>query len=100
MKLNPLASLAVAVILGLLVGGWNGPPFGKDGRSNTLTNRAERLVARSRQNVVYGVITDSWTAFARWGMGRDCGFEDAESFPAAQALYRPSAIQCTWTSRG
>ena len=33
MQLNPLMWLAVvvAVILGLLVGGWNGPPFGKDG---------------------------------------------------------------------
>jgi hypothetical protein len=33
MKLDPIISLAVAIgiILGLLVGGWNGPPFGKDG---------------------------------------------------------------------
>ena len=33
MKLDPITLLAVAVgiILGILVGGWNGPPFGKDG---------------------------------------------------------------------
>jgi hypothetical protein len=33
MKLDPVILLAVAIgiILGLLVGGWNGPPFGKDG---------------------------------------------------------------------
>jgi hypothetical protein len=32
MKLDPIISaVVVGVILGLLVGGWNGPPFGKDG---------------------------------------------------------------------
>jgi hypothetical protein len=26
-----LLAVAIGIILGLLVGGWNGPPFGKDG---------------------------------------------------------------------
>ena len=33
MKADPIVVLVVAIgiILGLVVGGWNGPPFGKDG---------------------------------------------------------------------
>ena len=38
MKLDPIILLAVAVgiIFGFLVGGWNGSPFGRMARSNSL----------------------------------------------------------------